>query len=108
MEFLVRGSVEVLQADLPYVTLLLRVRGDTKVERAALARRRGFDRFVAKLIGEAERDGDIRPDIDPAVTRRLLFGMVNSTVEWYRPRRVGDPGALADGVCAIALGGLRT
>lgn len=108
LEFLVRGSVEVLQADLPYVTLLLRVRANTEVERAALARRRGFDRFVAKLVREAERDGDIHPDIDPAVTARLFFGMVNSIVEWYRPRRGGDPGALADAVCAIAFGGLRT
>ena len=40
LEFLVRGSVVVLQEQLPYVTLLLRIRGNTAVERAALARRR--------------------------------------------------------------------
>ena len=78
LERLVRGSVEVLQAELPYVTLLLRVRGNTDVERAALNRRRAFDRVVADLVKQAERDGDIRPDVDPAVTARLLFGMVNS------------------------------
>src|SRR5215472_13793197 len=37
----------------------------------------------------AERDGDIRPDVDPAITARLLFGLVNSLVEWYRPGRQG-------------------
>ncbi|WP_375488819.1 TetR/AcrR family transcriptional regulator [uncultured Jatrophihabitans sp.] len=107
LEHLVRGSVEVLQADLPYVTLLLRVRGNTATERAALARRRGFDRFVAQLVREAEADGDIRPDVESAVTARLLFGMVNSIVEWYRPRRGADPAPLADAVCAIAFDGLR-
>ena len=70
---------------LPYVTLLLRVRGNTPVERSAIARRRSFDRLVADLVEEAERDGDIRADIDPKTTARLLFGMVNSIVEWYRP-----------------------
>jgi AcrR family transcriptional regulator len=107
LERLVRGSVEVLQAELPYVTLLLRVRGNTDIERAALNRRRAFDRVVADLVKQAERDGDIRPDVDPAVTARLLFGMVNSLVEWYRPgRRLGGL-SLADSVCAIAFDGLR-
>jgi AcrR family transcriptional regulator len=108
LEYLVRGTVEVLQAELPYVTLLLRVRGNTEVERDALNRRRAFDRFVADLVAQAQRDGDIRPDIDSAVTARLLFGLVNSLVEWYRPRRGDAAGAsLADAVCAVAFDGLR-
>jgi AcrR family transcriptional regulator len=104
LERLVRGSVAVLADRLPYVTLLLRARGNSATERRALARRRQFDEIVADLVKEAEQDGDIRPDVDPAVTARLLFGMVNSLVEWYRPR--GTPG-LADAVCAVAFDGLR-
>ncbi len=121
LEALVRGAVAVLEARLPYVTLLLRVRGNSEVERAALARRRSFDALVASLVAEAERDGDIRADIDQKVTARLLFGMVNSIVEWYRPlpggtaepdgppagAPSGRPGRLADAVCAIAFDGLR-
>ncbi len=108
LEYLVRGTVGVLQAELPYVTLLLRVRGNTEVERAALDRRRAFDHLVADLVTEAEREGDIRPDVDPATTARLLFGMVNSLVEWYRQDRSGPHGSsLADAVCAIAFDGLR-
>ena len=103
LEHLVRGSVEVLQDRLPYVTLLLRARGNTAVERAAVSRRRQFDRYVAGLVKQAEADGDIRPDIDPGVTARLLFGMVNSLIEWYRPAHSD----LADAVCAIAFDGLR-
>jgi hypothetical protein len=73
-----------------------------------LARRRSFDQLVASLVEEAERDGDVRADVDPKVTARLLFGMINSMVEWYRPgsRRPGQP-PLADAVCAIAFDGLR-
>ncbi len=108
LEALVRGSVEVLQGELPYVTLLLRVRGNTEVERAALKRRRAIDNAVADLVAEAERAGDIRSDVDPATAARLLFGLVNSIVEWYRPGRPTPGGAtLADAVCAMALDGLR-
>jgi AcrR family transcriptional regulator len=108
LERLVRGSVQVLADRLPYVTLLLRARGNTDTERAALARRREFDQIVADLVAEAERDGDIRPDVDPAITARLLVGLVNSLVEWYRPgRRVTAATELADAVCAVAFDGLR-
>ncbi|ASR38304.1 TetR family transcriptional regulator [Prauserella marina] len=105
LEFLVRGSVAVLVDRLPFVTLLLRVRGNTKVERDALARRREFDRIVADLVAMAESEGDIRPDVDPAITARLLFGMVNSLIEWYRPKR-GDTD-IADTVARIAFEGMR-
>jgi len=107
LEYLVRGSVEVLEAESPYVTLLLRVRGNTDVERAALDKRRAFDRFVAELVAEAVRDGDIRPDADAMITARLLFGLVNSIVEWYRPDRRPKTAPLADAVCAMAFDGLR-
>jgi AcrR family transcriptional regulator len=108
LERLVRGSVQVLADQLPYVTLLLRARGNTSTEREALVRRREFDQIVADLVAEAERDGDIRPDVDPAVTARLLFGMVNSLVEWYRPgKRATSAAELADAVCAVAFDGLR-
>jgi AcrR family transcriptional regulator len=107
LERLVRGSVELLIAELPFVTLLLRVRGNTAVERAALARRREFDALVTELVAAAERDGDIRPDVDPATTARLLFGLVNSLIEWYRPR--ADPRApgVAEAVVAVAFDGIR-
>ena len=108
LEQLVRGSVFVLADRLPYVTLLVRARGNTATERRALARRRQFDEIVAHLVKEAERDGDIRPDVDPAITARLLFGLVNSLVEWYRPG-TGPRSAqrLADAVCTVAFDGLR-
>jgi AcrR family transcriptional regulator len=107
LEYLVRASVRVLVEQLPFVTLLLRVRGNTKVERDALARRREFDRIVSELVSKAAADGDLRPDVDPATAARLLFGMVNSLVEWYRPRGGVGADALADTVVAVAFDGLR-
>ena len=108
LEHVVRGSVRVLAAELPFVTLLLRLRGNSEVERAALQRRREFDRIVTELVGAAEEEGDVRPDVDPAVTSRLLFGTVNSLTEWYRPDRGLDATALADALVATTFDGLRT
>jgi AcrR family transcriptional regulator len=107
LELLVRGSVEVLQRELPHVTLLLRVRGNTAVERDALERRRRFDRYVAGLVRQAQREGGLRNDLDPRTTAHLLFGLVNSLVEWYRPGRRAVDASLADDVVALAFDGLR-
>ncbi len=108
LEHVVRGSVRVLAAELPFVTLLLRVRGNSEVERAALDRRRSFDRIVTDLVRAAEEEGDVRPDVDPAVTSRLLFGTVNSLTEWYRPDGGLTPDELADALVATTFSGLRT
>ncbi len=57
LEYVVRRMVEVLIAELPYVTLLLRVRGNTGTERWALERRREFDHRVAELLRAAAAEG---------------------------------------------------
>ncbi|HEX6756375.1 MAG TPA: TetR/AcrR family transcriptional regulator [Mycobacteriales bacterium] len=107
LEHVVRRSVDVLAAELPFVTLLLRVRGNTEVEQAALARRRQFDRIVSDLVARAAAEGDLRPGVDPALTSRLLFGTVNSLTEWYRPDGGLAPGDLADAVVATIFTGIR-
>jgi AcrR family transcriptional regulator len=107
LERLVRGSIQVLSERLKFVTLLLRVHGNSEMERAALARRRQFDDFVATLVEQAVSDGDVRCDVDPAITSRLLFGLVNSLVEWYRPRTDTDHVMIADAVVRTAFEGIR-
>ncbi len=87
------------------MTLLLRVRGNTAVERRALARRREFDAFVSDLVVAAAEEGDLRPGIDPALTSRLVFGTVNSLIEWYRPRTGGTVADLADAVVELTFDG---
>jgi len=107
LEHLVRGSVTVLVEQLPFVTLLLRVRGNSETEREALARRREFDQIVTALVADAAAEGDLRPDVDPAMTTRLLFGMVNSLIEWYRPQGGLSAADLAATVATVAFDGLR-
>jgi len=107
LERLVHDSVVELVRQFPYVTLLLRVRGNTDVERRALARRRSLDRLAARLVDEAITDGDIRPDVDSAVAARMLFGLVNSLTEWYRPRPRDDGADIARTVSLVAFDGLR-
>lgn len=107
LEYLVRRSIQVLVEQLPYVTLLLRIRGNTTVERRALARRREFDQIVGRLVEEACEEGSVRPDIDPHLTSRVIFGTVNSLIEWYRPTRSLDADALADAVVSLLFDGLR-
>lgn len=106
LDVLVRDSVIVLVNHLPYVTLLLRVRGNTTVERRALTRRRDIDSLAAELVQEAIVDGDIRPDIEAAVAARLLFGQINSLIEWYHPRDNDDGVVIADTLAKVAFRGL--
>jgi len=107
LRYIVRRQVEVLQAELPYVTLLLRVRGNTETERWALERRRSFDAAIAELVREAADAGQVRADVDPAVAARLLSGTVNSIVEWYRPGRPGAEALPEDVVRSVFEGVLR-
>jgi AcrR family transcriptional regulator len=102
----VEESVGVLVAHQPAVTLLLRVRGNSPVEVAALRRRRELDARLAGLVREAIDEGSLRDDIDPDVVSRLLFGMVNSLVEWHRPGGPVAPETLARAVATVAFDGL--
>ncbi|MFM9449181.1 TetR/AcrR family transcriptional regulator [Streptomyces acidiscabies] len=108
LEHVVRRMVVVLITELPYVTLLLRVRGNTETERWALERRREFDHRVAELLRSASLEGDVRADIDVRLATRLAFGMINSIVEWYRPdsRGAGER-EVADAVTRLVFEGLR-
>ncbi|MFJ3959077.1 TetR/AcrR family transcriptional regulator [Arthrobacter sp. NPDC090010] len=103
----ISGAVEVLTAQRAQVTLLLRLRGNSPVEQAALERRRAFDHRIMDLVRQAQQDGVIRTDVDTGIATRLIFGMVNSITEWYRPGGPIDPQLLAAQVIAIALDGLR-
>ena len=49
-------------------------------------------------------EGSLRADIPPELISRLLFGMVNSLVEWYRP---DGPVDLEDLAAAIVDAGVR-
>lgn len=102
----IRATTQALVDNLPSVTLLLRVRGNSPTEVAALQHRRAFDDAVTAVVREAQQEGAVRAELDPALTTRLLVGMVNSLTEWYRPGSRSSA-AVVDAVAAIALDGLR-
>lgn len=102
----VRGSVEILVEHLPAVTLLLRVRGNSEIELDALRRRRDLDAKLADLVTAAIAEGAVRDDIPADLTSKLLFGMVNSLIEWVRPDGRYEPEAVADAITSIAFDGL--
>jgi len=102
----IRESVEILVGHLPAVTLLLRLHGNSEVEIAALKRRRALDDKLADLVRAAVDEGAVRDDIPPELISRLLFGMVNSLIEWYRPGGPVDPDVLARSLADMAFEGL--
>lgn len=109
LEYVFRREVEVLADRLPYVTLLLRVRGNTETERWALDQRRRFDAAVTELVEAGVAESGLRTDLDAATVTRLAFGMINSLTEWYRAGRGSMTAAeLADHVVAVLFAGLRT
>jgi AcrR family transcriptional regulator len=103
----IRRTIECMTALPAEVALLLRVRGNTATERWALDRRRELDRIVTALVREAVADGDLRADLDPALVTRLVFGMTNSVVEWYRPGGPLGSAAIVEAVQAIVFDGLE-
>ena len=107
LKHVVRRTIEITVKRLPEVALLLRVRGNTETERWILDRRRRFDRLVVKIVEEAQATGELRADIEAGLVTRLLFGMLNSITEWYRP----GVGLSADDIVAaatrIAFDGLK-
>lgn len=103
----VEQSVLILTDHLPAVTLLLRVRGNSPVELAALERRRLIDLKLAGLVQAAVDEGSVRTDLEPYLISRLLFGTVNSLIEWYRYGGPVDAHVLARTITSIAFEGLK-
>ena len=102
----VESAVRLLAAHRPAVTLLLRVRGNSPLEQQALVRRRRIDDELATLVARAQSEGAVRTDLPPAVASRLVFGMVNSLVDWYSPEGPIDPDTLAAAVSDVLASGL--
>jgi len=107
LTYIVRRVVETTLSLLPELSVLFRVRGNSVVEREAIERRRRFDRIVAQLIAEGQAAGSVRSDLDPALAARLVFGLSNSVVEWYRPGGRLHAEELARSIQGLALRGLR-
>jgi hypothetical protein len=49
----------------------------------------------------------LREDISPEVISRIVFGMVNSLTDWYRPAGTLDGASLAACVTPVLFDGLH-
>lgn len=107
IETVVRRTTAALLKDVETITLFLRVRGNSETERRAIETRKAFDARVSTLLQAAADAGELRPDVNPRLMTRLVFGMVNSLVEWYRPEGSITPQQIEDHVVALVLDGLR-
>lgn len=103
LEYVLRRTVETELQYLPEVSLLIRVRGNTAVERQALEERRRFQDRLAGLVTEAQAAGEIADDIDAALFIRLALGMSNSLVDWYRPDGTWSTRQISDAVIALLM-----
>lgn len=104
--FILRRVVELEHELLPEVTVLLRARGNTDVERAAVQRRRAFDRAVTAVLAEAQSNGEIRADLDVKLAARLSLGMATWIVEWYQPGGPIPVSRIADTLVSMTLTGV--
>jgi AcrR family transcriptional regulator len=107
LRHIVERVAETTMQLLPELTVLFRIHGASKSEREAVDRRRTFDRLVTDIIAQAQRDGDVRRDLDARLLARLIFGMSNSVVEWYRSGSL-TRAAIARAVVAIAFDGVTS
>jgi AcrR family transcriptional regulator len=106
LRYVLLRTVEIMSQQLPEVALLLRVRGNTPIERWALEQRRTFTRRIAALVQAAMDEGSLRTELEAGLVARLLFGMVNSIVEWYRRDGRLGPDDIARAIQSIAFSGL--
>lgn len=95
LRLLIAGTTRVLCEYPAYVRLLLRLRGNTEVELEIMARRRVITHTLIDVVSRARAEGSLRADLDSGVVGRLIFGMINSIVEWYQPDGKYSPEDLA-------------
>jgi len=103
LEYVLRRTVETELQHLSEVALLIRVRGNTAVERQALEARRRFQDRVAELVGNAQQAGEIAAGIDAELFARLALGTSNSLVDWYRPDGTWSARQIADAVIDLVM-----
>lgn len=96
IRYVLHRGVEIEVANIDEVAVLLRLRGNTKV-----------DRQVSNLVVNAIESGEVRNDLDPPLVTRLLFSMANWLTEWFDPSGPLSASEIADQITSLAFDGLR-
>jgi TetR/AcrR family transcriptional regulator, cholesterol catabolism regulator len=61
------------------------------VRRRQYANQRAYGEFWHTLFEDAQRDGAIDPELDLVTVRLIVFGAMNSVIDWPRPVRKPAP-----------------
>lgn len=67
-----------------------------------------YDEFLRDMIVGGQRDGSVSPDIDAKLASLAIFGMANSTHQWYRPRGGRTPEQIADAMSTLVTRALSS
>jgi AcrR family transcriptional regulator len=69
---------------------------------------RNYGKLWQDLIEKAQKEGDLREDLDPRLMRLLLFGSINWMFKWYKPGGTNSPEEILDHILAMFLTGTAT
>ena len=72
-----------------------------------IRKHRAYAAYWQDLLLDAQASGEIRQEADVSMIRLNLFGMMNWSIEWYRPGRL-DIEELADNMCRTLFEGIGT
>lgn len=106
LRHIIARSVDVEMDHLAAVSVLLRARGNSPAELAAIKRRREFTAAIAVIVEDGVAKGEFVADVSPQLTARLLFGMINSVVEWLRPSDADQRDEIVRHVAQLTLEGI--
>jgi len=84
------------------------VRGNSEVERWALDERRRYQERLVEIVREAQAAGEIDAAVDAGLYVRLVLGMSNSLVDWYRADGTWSARQIADAVVDLVLKPVET
>jgi AcrR family transcriptional regulator len=103
----VRTHVEHILLFDDYTVAFLKVIDEVppRIRRRAADNTRAYGRLWSGLIGGAQAAGELRPDLDPSVTRMLLLGGVTWSLEWYKAGKM-TPAELAGHVITLFFEGM--
>jgi TetR/AcrR family transcriptional regulator, cholesterol catabolism regulator len=75
--------------------------------RAILDRRAPHEAYVTELIGQAQRSGDARRDVEPRILSNCVFATIIWTYRWFRVGGATSAKAAADACAGYAVAGVR-
>jgi AcrR family transcriptional regulator len=101
LRFILRAVIETELHLVPEVSLLSRLRGNSAAEQWALSERRRYNDAMTIVVQAAQKEGALADGIDPALLTRLVLGMTNSLIDWFRPDGTWSSKQIADATLSI-------